>query len=1446
MKNSTTNINISFYKNFAIGFQTLTTSFKKLIEENLVFSLPKMSLAHYNRCILPIIIILYFGTNVVFSQNEKAMPAPINTAKFTEYAPSVSADGKTLIFESDRQGDWKLFESHMNGKVWSVPTAIPKITTTFFEKAPLGGPCVSYDGNLLFFSANGKDSDGHEDIYYSIREKGGWSAPMNLGSPVNTVDYEGYPSLSADGKYLYFARAKFILGDKKDAQQRCYRIMRAERGNDGKWQTPVELPSPVNVICEKAPRIMPDGKTLMFSSIRKDGQGNFDIYKCELQPNGNWTEAVALDFLNTSGADQFVAVPACGDVMYYVQDGDIFTANIPIDAAATVQGYVTDSSSNVALAAKVMVSELNTPNNIIAEFTSNSLDGRYSAVLKPKGKYLFEISEAGFYRKKVVVDLSENSDCEVFEQDFRLIPLGGQSKSSEMYKLSFLAIDAQTNLTLPANFEAKEVTSGQSIALQYNPQTLQNQGSFRLKEDYSIEASMKGYKNSSLSLRVDDKSELLAVSIIKLDPISSNFVVKAFDGGTNELLKDTKVTITEVATNQVAQVKVNPETGECGTNLLTGNQYKIVISSEFCEDNEQTITKTDNLKELIVKLIPKKVYTANLIAYDLEKDEPIDATFTITSEKTGKVYKGVNIKAKEYFPVSLIQNDNLKVEVTSEGFATARTLLEINNIKLGERDEYRVKLVTDRYPLLIKVLDAETQKPIKEASIKITDLKTAEVKQGTKNKTNDFSANIKRSGFYEIAIKAEDYIEIKEKIDKAPAGDAINFTLLRKKRLPVNFMVMDGNTSKPVKATFSVKLEKEQKTFSFKDESDGNVKVAEREIFTVETSAEGYKPKQSTFNMADFSIDKKYAFEIRLEKALFVVDIKAVNKVTNETVKIEDLSITDLTTKTNKVDIVKLPAGNATVSLLPENKYRVSIEAEGYEKFEQEVSKLAKNELICVLTPKPQASALIFTAVDSTSGKVLDAVFKITPAKTSQMLQGKTSENTPEFKLDLYEEDNFNLETFVKGYYVKNEKVSYKTLGKPQKHTVTMSRNFSVLSLKAYDANTNKPIREVFYSLIDAMNNKPVAAMITLPNGECSADLKPGHEYLIKAKLAGYDDYESRFTASINDVNKDIKMRSLRKYNLFLYAIDARKKNKISANFTVHDASGEVVASGKTDALREQMAVVLTEKTNYLIEIMAAGYKPYEGKLTPDSSMKGEKAMIASWLTKDDSKFTFTIKDSQTRKTVEKCTIKLIDINSNQELVVSKNGEEYSSELSPVASYRLEIDAQGYAKYINRIDPNSDRKRDISLIRTKEPVVAKPTTLTASTANPKEKLPTSKSFEKIEKGKAITLNNVYFEQSSFIMQKESYPELDKVVSMMKANPQTKIEIGGHTDNIGDQRLNLALSENRAKVILNYLVSKGINEDRLFYKGYGGTKPVAPNDTEDNKKKNRRVEIIGIQ
>ncbi|GAB3025274.1 OmpA family protein [Spirosoma pulveris] len=109
-------------------------------------------------------------------------------------------------------------------------------------------------------------------------------------------------------------------------------------------------------------------------------------------------------------------------------------------------------------------------------------------------------------------------------------------------------------------------------------------------------------------------------------------------------------------------------------------------------------------------------------------------------------------------------------------------------------------------------------------------------------------------------------------------------------------------------------------------------------------------------------------------------------------------------------------------------------------------------------------------------------------------------------------------------------------------------------------------------------------------------------------------------------------------------------------------------------------------------------------------------------------------------------------------------------------------------------------------------------------------------------GTTFILHQVQFEQSSYSLLPQSSAELDKLVRAMKENPDRAIEISGHTDNVGDPRLNLALSENRAKVVASYLKRRGIDEDRLTTRGYGGTRPIGDNTTEGERAKNRRVEI----
>lgn len=118
-------------------------------------------------------------------------------------------------------------------------------------------------------------------------------------------------------------------------------------------------------------------------------------------------------------------------------------------------------------------------------------------------------------------------------------------------------------------------------------------------------------------------------------------------------------------------------------------------------------------------------------------------------------------------------------------------------------------------------------------------------------------------------------------------------------------------------------------------------------------------------------------------------------------------------------------------------------------------------------------------------------------------------------------------------------------------------------------------------------------------------------------------------------------------------------------------------------------------------------------------------------------------------------------------------------------------------------------------------------------------------LQPIEKGAAIVLKNIFFETGKFELQNESKSELDKLVALLNDNPNLKIQIDGHTDNTGQEKDNLQLSNNRAKSVVGYLLSKGINTQRLTYKGFGSTKPVADNSSELGKAQNRRTELSVI-
>ncbi len=184
-------------------------------------------------------------------------------------------------------------------------------------------------------------------------------------------------------------------------------------------------------------------------------------------------------------------------------------------------------------------------------------------------------------------------------------------------------------------------------------------------------------------------------------------------------------------------------------------------------------------------------------------------------------------------------------------------------------------------------------------------------------------------------------------------------------------------------------------------------------------------------------------------------------------------------------------------------------------------------------------------------------------------------------------------------------------------------------------------------------------------------------------------------------------------------------------------------------------------------------------------------------------------------------SISIINLNDNSTTFTENSSSHFLICLPENNEYALNIVKKDYLFYSDNFDlkniPDSVNHYDIEIYLT--PIL---------------------------KNTKITLKNIFFETDSYKINPKSYVELNKLASFLKINPNLIIQINGHTDSIGSYNYNIELSKNRAKSIMQYLISKGINENRITFKGYGYSIPIANNQTVDGRKLNRRTEVVIIR
>jgi outer membrane protein OmpA-like peptidoglycan-associated protein len=294
---------------------------------------------------------------------------------------------------------------------------------------------------------------------------------------------------------------------------------------------------------------------------------------------------------------------------------------------------------------------------------------------------------------------------------------------------------------------------------------------------------------------------------------------------------------------------------------------------------------------------------------------------------------------------------------------------------------------------------------------------------------------------------------------------------------------------------------------------------------------------------------------------------------------------------------------------------------------------------------------------------------------------------------------------------------------------------------------------------------------------------------------------------------KDIKV----KVSGLVY--DERTLEPIGSHISITPKDSKPISLDvKSGAVYETL---IPETSQVAISASAKGYLPKDQSFPIPTLFNDTTLVIDIYLAPIPKKLilTGTVFDSNTNEPLNSKVSAVYKEESGANFNVDAIKGKYQKEIEGLGWYILTASAEGYLNNTDSI-----------LVESKEftPVIK------------------DLYLKKIEVGVTVRLKNIYFDFDKTTLKSESFVELDKVVELLKQNPSVEIEISGHTDSKGGDQYNLNLSQGRSQAVVDYLISQGIESFRLSAQGYGESKPIDTNDTDEGRANNRRVEFTVLK
>lgn len=362
-----------------------------------------------------------------------------------EYFPCITADDATLIYTRrvkapeiqpwGMQEDFMVSRKDVDGS-WKPAVTIPTVNTKQYNE---GAGTLTPDGRFIIFTkcATEDGSYGGElrgmgscDLFISRRIGDRWTPPENLGSPVNSSNWETQPSMASDGRTLYFIRGRQAQDGIKSMD-----IFVTTLQEDGAWSKPEKLGATVNTdFQEESVQIHPDGRTLYFSSNGHPGFGGLDIFVSRKGEDGNWGQALNLGYPINTGADEnSLLVSANGEIAYFASDrpgglGDLdlygfglYKEARPL-AVSYIRGKVTDRTNDQPVEAVVDLYDVATGKLATGAY-SDPKTGEFLVCIPAGREYALNASAEGYLFFSQNYNVAAGTPKEPYTLNVQLSPL---------------------------------------------------------------------------------------------------------------------------------------------------------------------------------------------------------------------------------------------------------------------------------------------------------------------------------------------------------------------------------------------------------------------------------------------------------------------------------------------------------------------------------------------------------------------------------------------------------------------------------------------------------------------------------------------------------------------------------------------------------------------------------------------------------------------------------------------------------------------------------------------------------------------------------------------------------------------------------------------------------------------------------------------------------------